>query len=165
MRALPLSNETRNLGAPTDWDAEKRGPCGSLSIHDRATPGGGNEMVSAWALEPGEAQRLAKGAPVFLTIAGTVHPPVGLFVHDEAVADPVFAVATGIANMLSALIVARLEAEAKLRPSNILLVSPPIVDAGQARIEFVSCSVLEIIPPDLARWSRFGPFKVAEASA
>lgn len=39
-------------------------------------------MITAWEPTPDELQRLAKGAPVYLRVLGTRHPPVMITVGD-----------------------------------------------------------------------------------
>jgi hypothetical protein len=66
------------MTAPEDWDPA-RGECLTLDIHDGKDELGNPVMVSAWQFQPGELERLAKGAPLFLRICGTSHPVVALF--------------------------------------------------------------------------------------
>lgn len=40
------------------------------------------QMVSSWQPTPAEAAKLAKGAPIYLTVLGTAHPPVMLTVGE-----------------------------------------------------------------------------------
>lgn len=78
MRPIRISGATRYLGAPSGWkdDGRDKG-CGYLSIRDEDTSVG-HAMTSAWELEPHEVEALAKGAPIYLTVCGTGHPPVAL---------------------------------------------------------------------------------------
>lgn len=78
-------HETRLIGAPANWDPEKDGPCGALSVHDRPDGRGHNEMVSAWVLEEGDLEKLQAGAPIYLSILGNIHPVVSVFVGDAPV--------------------------------------------------------------------------------
>ena len=41
-------------------------------------------MTTAWEPTPEELQKLANGAPIYLTIQGTMPPPVVVWVGDEA---------------------------------------------------------------------------------
>jgi hypothetical protein len=83
MRAVSFGeHETRAIGAPANWDAEKDGPCGTLSVHDRVDERGHPEMVSVWELEEGDLEKLQAGAPVYLSILGQVHPVVCVYVGD-----------------------------------------------------------------------------------
>lgn len=75
-------HETRAIGAPANWDPEKDGACGVLSVHDRTDERGHPEMVSRWELEPGDLEKLQQGAPVYLSILGQVHPVVCVYVGD-----------------------------------------------------------------------------------
>lgn len=74
-----ISGATRNLGAPRDWDKDAHGPCGGLPIRDEKTTAG-DGMTSAWFPTPEEIERIAAGAPVYLTVLGRVHPPVSMAV-------------------------------------------------------------------------------------
>ena len=40
------------------------------------------QMTSSWQPTPAEAAKLAQGAPIYLTVLGTAHPPVLLHVGD-----------------------------------------------------------------------------------
>lgn len=77
MNSLPLTNATRRLGAPANWNHELSGICHTLEICDRE-----GWMISAWQPSPAELKRLNEGKPLFLHIQGTVHPVVGLAVGD-----------------------------------------------------------------------------------
>ena len=79
MDALPLADATRRLGAPQQWNHESDGICHTLEIRDAD-----GWMVSAWRPTDAELTRLNDGAPVYLWIAGTVHPVVALFVAEQA---------------------------------------------------------------------------------
>lgn len=72
-----IQNATRNLGAPADWNKAESGPCGGLPIRDEDTTAG-RGMVSAWFPTPEEIERIKEGAPIYLTVLGTVHPPVAI---------------------------------------------------------------------------------------
>lgn len=74
MRSLRIADSTRYLGAPVGWKAEGK-QCANLAIRDERTTLG-PIMISAWELEPHEIEALVKGAPLYLTICGEVHPPV-----------------------------------------------------------------------------------------
>lgn len=77
MNALPLTDATRRLGAPPNWDHATDGLCHTLEICDRE-----GWMISAWQPTPAELKRIAEGKPVFLHIQGTVHPVVSLTVGE-----------------------------------------------------------------------------------
>jgi len=75
-----IQNATRVLGAPANWD-QKVLPCGALPILD-APSGAGIQMISAWEPTPQELLKLVAGAPVYLNVFGTIHPPVAVFVGE-----------------------------------------------------------------------------------
>lgn len=78
MYAIRVSGSTRYLGAPVEWKDDGRDKrCGYLSIRDEQTSFGPT-MTSAWELEPHEIEALIKGAPIYLTVCGNIHPPVAL---------------------------------------------------------------------------------------
>lgn len=82
MKSLPLTDATRRLGAPANWNHETDGICHTLEICDRD-----GFMISAWAPTDAERERIAKGAPIFLHIQGQTHPVVGFAIGDIP-ADP-----------------------------------------------------------------------------
>lgn len=51
-------------------------------VVDTATDEVTHSMVTAWEPTPDELERLKAGAPVYLRILGTAHPPVMLTVGD-----------------------------------------------------------------------------------
>lgn len=77
-------NHTSYMGAPSDWNEQRDGPCGALSIHDmRDQPM--PKMESCWVPTEGEALCLALGiADIRLGILGRVHPPVYMSVYPKA---------------------------------------------------------------------------------
>lgn len=78
MKPIRVSGATRYLGAPADWKDDGRDKsCGYLSIRDETTTVG-PAMTSAWELEPHEVAAMTKGAPLYLTICGILHPPVSM---------------------------------------------------------------------------------------
>ena len=79
MQTGRIDGETRNLGAPKDRDKDKNGRCLGLPIRDENIDGL-PAMKSAWFPLPDELERLNAGAPVYLTVVGTGHPPVALTV-------------------------------------------------------------------------------------
>ncbi|HXH52560.1 MAG TPA: hypothetical protein VNH53_03900 [Sphingomicrobium sp.] len=96
MRAASFGEyESRLIGAPANWNSERDGPCGALSVHDRIDDRGHPEMVSRWELEPGDLDKLKAGAPIYLSILGEVHPVVCVFVGEpepeRAATDPALA--------------------------------------------------------------------------
>lgn len=76
-----IKDATRNLGKPEGWDDERDGPCSSLPIRDGRSQGVPH-MESAWYPTIEEMQRMVMGAPVYLRVVGTNHPPVALWVGD-----------------------------------------------------------------------------------
>lgn len=87
MLPMALTDKTRSMKAPEDWDPA-RGECLTLDIHDAKDELGNPVMVSAWQFEPGELEKLAKGAPLFLRICGNVHPVVAIFAGEPADVGP-----------------------------------------------------------------------------
>lgn len=77
MNSQPLSNATRRLGAPSNWD-HGGGICHTLEVYDRD-----GWMVSAWRPTKAELRRLSDGQPIFLHIQGFAHPVVALTVGGE----------------------------------------------------------------------------------
>lgn len=53
---------------------------GNLPILEGTTDTGIPMMGSAWEPTPEELDRLCNGAPIYLWVFGTAHPPVGLTV-------------------------------------------------------------------------------------
>lgn len=76
MKAQPLTNATRRLGAPVNWDHEHDGICHTLEICDRS-----GWMLSAWKPTEAELRELNEGGVVVLAVQGTSHPVVGLSVE------------------------------------------------------------------------------------
>lgn len=76
MKPIRVFGATRYLGAPPGWKDEGK-ECGYLAIRDEQTTVG-PAMTSAWELEPHEVEAITKGAPVYLTVCGVVHPPVSI---------------------------------------------------------------------------------------
>ncbi len=89
------------LGKPQDWDNSK-GHCGALAVRLEPVDGRagmveafrveittqGLQMVSAWFPTLDEQARISAGAPVYLTIVGTGHPPVDLRVGEPPEEEP-----------------------------------------------------------------------------
>jgi hypothetical protein len=78
-----IAGATRYLGAPKDWNPDKDGDCAHLAIQDAMLDGGTPVMVSAWEPTPGELAALNAGAPVYLQIVGSAHPPVMVWVQGQ----------------------------------------------------------------------------------
>jgi len=79
-----IRGATRVLGKPANW--EETNPdtqCGALAIVDVPVEQGGPQMVSAWFPTPEEMKLLQAGQPVYLSIWGTSHPPVSIWVPAE----------------------------------------------------------------------------------
>jgi hypothetical protein len=49
-----------------------------LPLRDEVCPHNGPQMVSSWQPTPAEVAAIAAGAPIYLTVLGTAHPPVML---------------------------------------------------------------------------------------
>lgn len=80
MIAGRIPGATRYLGAPAGWEPEEHGHCAHLAIQDTVVNGGVPAMQSVWEPTPDELERLKAGAPVYLLIVGTAHPPVAVSV-------------------------------------------------------------------------------------
>lgn len=158
MKPVTLSDETRRIGAPANWDEARLGPCLALSVHDRVREGI-PEMVSAWLPDDEELVRLQQGAPLYLTIAGSTHPVVALAVGNQPVPDLATDLARDIAATIAASVAARIDIARSFHPTCRLLVSPPRITGQGVAIEFVSVSPLEIVPPEFADWPSVGPFR------
>lgn len=90
MRTLRIQGYTRYLGRPIGWEPKEQGHCGNLAVRDNDTSAGPG-MTSAWEILPEELERLKAGAPILLTVLGTVHPPVAISVGtspDESLPTP-----------------------------------------------------------------------------
>ncbi len=72
-----ITNATRILGKPKDWDVALLGPCSALEIQDIEHEGK-NVMYSAWFPNEEELSTLLTGAPVVLGIVGMQHPVVSI---------------------------------------------------------------------------------------
>ncbi len=72
-----IENATRHLGKPSGWNDAEHGVCAVLPVRDEVVDGL-PQMTSVWMPTPDEALRIARGAPVYLTVIGTSHPPVSL---------------------------------------------------------------------------------------
>jgi hypothetical protein len=74
MQALQLTNKTRSLGKPADWNDEASN-CVTLDILDIEN---GNFMVSVWQPSEEDLYKLNNGAAINLWIRGYNHPVVAL---------------------------------------------------------------------------------------
>ncbi|MDR3514066.1 MAG: hypothetical protein P4L73_20715 [Caulobacteraceae bacterium] len=77
-----IAGSTRNLGAPPNWDPDRDGPCQSLPVRDELVGGKLSAMTSAWFPTPEELLRLVAGAPIYLKVLASAHPPVMLSVGE-----------------------------------------------------------------------------------
>lgn len=161
MLPVPLSDKSRTLGAPSNWDADVSGECMSLDIADREHDGL-PYMYSAWRGQPGEIEALVRGAPLFLRIQGVTHPVVSVFVQDPPAPKSAAHLAADIGRAVALSVQARLEVSAAIHPDRKILLSPPCISAAAVAIEFVLVSPLEIVPPEFADWTAFGPFAPAK---
>lgn len=79
-----IAGATRYLGAPKGWQPETDGDCAHLAIQDSTLDSGTPVMVSAWEPTPAELRAMQDGAPVYLQIVGSAHPPVMVWVQAES---------------------------------------------------------------------------------
>ena len=75
MHPVRIAGATTDAAAPKDWDVEKDGPCGTLSIKTERIVGLAF-MTSAWQPTPEELEHLVKGGSVRLSISAPQHPVV-----------------------------------------------------------------------------------------
>jgi hypothetical protein len=78
MNPIPIRPCTRRMTSPTGMEDE----CGTLEISDVKDPIWGNMMQSAWMPNDEERSAIASGAPIILSIVGTGHPVVSVFVGE-----------------------------------------------------------------------------------
>ena len=81
MNPIPLTDATRTMKAPSNWDAEEQGECGDLQICDTELDGL-PIMISAWRPTEEELKKIVAGAPILLSIHGRNHPVVSLYTGD-----------------------------------------------------------------------------------
>lgn len=74
MIAIRIAGATRRIGKAQGYKG--------LSVLDRVTETGQPVMTTAWEPTPAEIDRIAAGAPIYLHILGTGHPPVMLDVGE-----------------------------------------------------------------------------------
>ncbi len=79
MKPIRMTEATRSLGAPGDWN-DKAGECQTLDIYDYEGHNG-NIMASAWMPDEEELHALRNGAILYLHIHGKAHPVVSLSVQ------------------------------------------------------------------------------------
>ena len=77
MMPLAIEGATRRIG-------KSQGYLG-LCIRDFEYADGTPAMMTAWQPTPDEAQRIAAGATIYLTLLGSAHPPVLLRVGEAEV--------------------------------------------------------------------------------
>jgi len=82
-----IEDATRYLGAPKGWHPDTDGDCVHLAVRDEVRDGL-PIMHSAWEPTPEELALLNAGARVYLSVVGTGHPPVALWVGDPASETP-----------------------------------------------------------------------------
>jgi hypothetical protein len=74
MIAISIEGATRRIGKSQGYKG--------LSVLDRVLENGQPYMTTAWEPTPAEIARIAAGAPIYLHIVGTAHPPVMLDVGE-----------------------------------------------------------------------------------
>jgi hypothetical protein len=74
MQILELTNKTRTLSAPSNWD-DVDGKCSGLDIFDLETKNG-NLMLSMWKPSVEDVKNLIEGANIVVGIYGTNHPVI-----------------------------------------------------------------------------------------
>jgi len=79
---VKLSNQTREIGKPADWDETLDGPCITISVCDFTDiQSGANFMKTLWRPSPEELAVLNNGGVISLEICGDRHPVIGLGVQ------------------------------------------------------------------------------------
>lgn len=81
MKPCKLTDATRSLGKPSDWDSSK-GECETLDVHDLSTENG-NFMISIWELDDEDMDVLTKTRRISLWVRGVDHPVISLGVVNE----------------------------------------------------------------------------------
>lgn len=76
MQAEVIPGANLVLGKPADWED---GTCDPLSVRSVNGPYG-RCMVSQWRPTEEELELIKGGCPVYLSVWGSVHPPVAVFV-------------------------------------------------------------------------------------
>lgn len=71
-----ITQATRTLGKPSDWDEARDGPCHGLPVRIEVLDNGMARFTSAWLPTPPELEALAAGGAIHLAILGATHPPV-----------------------------------------------------------------------------------------
>ena len=75
MLSMAIEGTTRRIGKAQGYNG--------LCVKDFAFEDGTPAMQTAWQPTPDEIARIVAGAPVYLTILGTGHPPVRLDVGER----------------------------------------------------------------------------------
>ena len=72
------------IGAPQGWDAEKHGPCGTLQVATIQEPGAYPRMITAHRFTEMERMAILNDgeAALFLSILGTTHPVISMWLQD-----------------------------------------------------------------------------------
>jgi hypothetical protein len=73
-----IEGATNDLGAPKDWVKERDGTCATLPVRVDVINGGMISMTSVWLPTLEEIERIVAGAPVYLRVVSSSHPPVML---------------------------------------------------------------------------------------
>lgn len=70
-----IAGATHAFRATKGWDRTREGACGTLILRaDQTCAGPG--LTSAWYPNLDEIERIARGAPIYLTVIGGGRPPV-----------------------------------------------------------------------------------------
>ena len=75
MFPVKLTDESRNLKKPSNWNDDVNGPCSDLSICDIQL-NDMNYMVSAWMPTEEDLQKINRGGPIYIGINGHSHPVI-----------------------------------------------------------------------------------------
>lgn len=78
MDNIKLTDQTREIGKPSNWNEEVHGTCISISVHDRHTSIG-NFMVTGWKPTCGELEVLNQDGHIWLEINGEIHPVIKIY--------------------------------------------------------------------------------------
>lgn len=154
---------TRNIGAPSDWNAETQGICHALPVAD-IDRDGRNYMRSSWRPSPAEMVALDMGATIDLDILGKVHPVICLSVDQVGPLDP-----NGAARRISIAIAGAVEAmvqtAAAANPGAYLAISPCRVDATGVGVQWGIVKDPARVAPDFAHWQLIGPLGGGQAAS
>ena len=82
MKPVPTEDATHKFAKPVNWDDEKDGTCGDLSVRVQKYNNTERiEFISTWAPSEAELALLARGGVVVLSVIGS-QPPVALWVEE-----------------------------------------------------------------------------------